>query len=88
MCGAVKTPGVAFDCSGLTQAAFQAAGIDLPRVAQAQFDAGPRLPVEAGLRPGDLVFFGGGPSHVTQIGHCPPGAAYHVDRHVEKRRLP
>jgi cell wall-associated NlpC family hydrolase len=63
-----ETPGVVFDCSGLVQAAFQVAGIDLPRVAQDQFDAGPRLPADAGLRPGDLVFFGSGPTHVTHVG--------------------
>ena len=32
-----------FDCSGLVQAAFGAAGVHLPRVAQDQFDAGPHL---------------------------------------------
>ncbi|WP_049795857.1 C40 family peptidase [Frankia sp. EAN1pec] len=63
-----ETPGVGFDCSGLTQAAFEVAGIGLPRVAQGQFDAGPRLPAGAGLRPGDLVFFGGGPADVTHVG--------------------
>src|SRR5262249_47707379 len=29
-----------FDCSGLVQAAYASAGIQLPRVAQAQYDAG------------------------------------------------
>jgi len=50
---------VGFDCSGLTHAAY-AAGIDIPRTAQTQYDAGPLLPVPAGtpLQPGDLVFFG------------------------------
>ena len=63
-----ETPGVAFDCSGLTQAAYAAAGIELPRVAQAQYDAGP--PVTAGqpLQPGDLVFFGSSPSAVEHVG--------------------
>ena len=39
-----ETPGVGFDCSGLVQAAWAAAGVRLPRVAQDQFDAGPLLP--------------------------------------------
>ena len=55
-----------FDCSGLTQAAYAAAGIALPRVAQAQYEAGPRLAAGAALRPGDLVFFG---ASATQVGH-------------------
>jgi len=57
-----------FDCSGLVQAAYAAAGIVLPRVAQDQFDAGPRLPADAALLPGDLVFFGSGPGGVDHVG--------------------
>ncbi|WP_396135282.1 C40 family peptidase [Amycolatopsis sp. A133] len=56
-----------FDCSGLTKAAYAAAGIDLPRTAQTQFNAGPRVAVDR-LEPGDLVFFGSGPAHVTHVG--------------------
>ncbi len=63
-----ETPGVGFDCSGLVQAAYKVAGISLPRVAQDQYDGtaklGPGNPVE----PGDLIFFGGGPSDVTHVG--------------------
>ena len=56
-----------FDCSGLSQAAYSAAGIHLPRVAQDQFAIGP--PVDGGtVRPGDLVFFGNGPSGVDHVG--------------------
>ena len=50
------------------QAAYQAAGIALPRVAQDQFDAGPHLPPDSLLEPGDLVFFGGGPTSVEHVG--------------------
>ena len=57
-----------FDCSGLTRAAYAAAGIDLPRTAQAQFDREPRLPAGTEPAPGDLVFFGTSPSHVTHVG--------------------
>ena len=63
-----ETPGVGFDCSGLTQAAYAAAGVTLPRVAQAQYDAGPHVPPGAPLEPGDLVFFGGSTSGVTHVG--------------------
>jgi cell wall-associated NlpC family hydrolase len=57
-----------FDCSGLTTAAYRAAGITLPRTAQTQYNAGPRLPPGATAQPGDLVFFGTGPDHVTHVG--------------------
>jgi len=57
-----------FDCSGLVQAAYAAAGVHLPRVAQAQFDAGPRLGARTRLAPGDLVFFGAGPRAVSHVG--------------------
>ncbi len=56
-----ETPGVGFDCSGLTQAAYKAAGIAIPRVAQDQYDAEP-------LQPGDLVFFGTSDSAVDHVG--------------------
>ena len=63
-----ETPGVGFDCSGRTQAAYAAAGVTLPRVAQAQYDAGPHVPPGAPLEPGDLVFFGTSTSDVTHVG--------------------
>jgi cell wall-associated NlpC family hydrolase len=63
-----ETPGVGFDCSGLVQAAWAAAGVTLPRVAQAQFAAGPLLPPGASLQPGDLVFFGPAGGGVTHVG--------------------
>ncbi|MGW0684731.1 NlpC/P60 family protein [Streptomyces sp. NPDC002754] len=53
----------AFDCSGLTQAAYKAAGVSLPRTTYAQIDAGPRIP-KSQLQPGDLVFFYSSISHV------------------------
>jgi cell wall-associated NlpC family hydrolase len=61
-------PGVAFDCSGLVQAAYAAAGIALPRTAQAQHDAVRLLSPNSPLEAGDLVFFGSSPTQVTHVG--------------------
>lgn len=57
-----------FDCSGLVQAAYAAAGLPLPRVAQQQYDATPHLPPDAPLQPGDLVFFGTDAADVSHVG--------------------
>ena len=48
-----ETPGVVFDCSGLTQAAYAAAGTRIPRTSTAQWTGFPHVPV-ADLEPGDL----------------------------------
>ncbi|MER5474475.1 NlpC/P60 family protein [Streptomyces sp. NPDC002685] len=53
----------AFDCSGLAQAAYRSAGISLPRTTYAQINAGQRVS-RSELRPGDLVFFYAGITHV------------------------
>ncbi|MFJ8269303.1 NlpC/P60 family protein [Streptomyces sp. NPDC094154] len=45
-----------YDCSGLTQAAWKAAGVTLPRAARDQAQAGTAVPLSE-ARPGDLVFF-------------------------------
>jgi cell wall-associated NlpC family hydrolase len=63
-----ETPGVGFDCSGLVQAAYKVAGISLPRVAQDQYNATAKLGPGDPVEPGDLLFFGGGPSDVTHVG--------------------
>lgn len=57
-----------FDCSGLSQAAYGAAGIQLPRVAQDQFGHGPPVPDRSTVHPGDLLFFGSGPTGVDHVG--------------------
>jgi cell wall-associated NlpC family hydrolase len=70
----------AFDCSGLAQAAYRSAGISLPRTTYAQINAGHRISRSA-LRPGDLVFFYSGISHVGiyvgngQMSHAPNPSA-------------
>ena len=54
-----------YDCSGLTMAAWRAAGVQLDRTSQSQFNDG--VPVSmSDLQPGDLVFFyGTPPDHVA-----------------------
>ncbi|MEU5995258.1 NlpC/P60 family protein [Spirillospora sp. NPDC047418] len=59
----------AFDCSGLTYAAYRAAGIAIPRVSGAQWRHGPRVP-NGQEQPGDLVFFNSGPgTSASNPGH-------------------
>jgi cell wall-associated NlpC family hydrolase len=53
-----------WDCSGLTQAAWRAAGVSIPRTTYTQVRVGTRV-ARSDLRLGDLVFFdGSNPSHV------------------------
>ncbi|MFI7411198.1 NlpC/P60 family protein [Streptomyces sp. NPDC049627] len=70
-----------YDCSGLTQAAWKAAGVDLPRTTWDQVNAGTTVSL-ANAQPGDLVFFYDDISHVgLYIGngmmiHAPKPGAY------------
>jgi hypothetical protein len=52
-----------FDCSGLVQFAYAAAGVVLPRTAAEQLAASPHIPL-TGAQPGDLLFFYPGIEHV------------------------
>ncbi|MEU9369208.1 C40 family peptidase, partial [Streptomyces avermitilis] len=52
-----------YDCSSLTQAAWKAAGVALPRTAPQQASTGTEIPL-TDLRPGDLIFFYDNLSHV------------------------
>lgn len=57
-----------FDCSGLTQWAYAHAGIQLPRVAADQYNAGPHPSLSA-LLPGDLLFWATDTSNPATIHH-------------------
>ncbi|MEU9897637.1 NlpC/P60 family protein [Streptomyces phaeochromogenes] len=70
-----------YDCSGLTQAAWKAAGVTLPRTTWDQVKSGTTVSVNS-AQPGDLVFFYDDISHVgIYIGdgmmiHAPKPGAY------------
>jgi peptidoglycan DL-endopeptidase CwlO len=59
---AAESPGVAFDCSGLTKYAWAKAGVYLPHQSRAQFAATPRISRDE-IQPGDLIFY------YSPIGH-------------------
>ena len=65
-----------YDCSGLMLRAFQAAGIDLPRVSRDQFKAGGHVPVKQ-AQPGDLLFYATDPQRPRDD---PPRDALHGRR--------
>lgn len=60
---AAAGPG-AYDCSGLTMAAWRSVGVSIPRTSRTQYSVG--SPVSrSDLQPGDLVFFYSPISHVS-----------------------
>lgn len=66
-----------FDCSGLTQHVWAAAGVQLPRTSQEQANAGRAVPV-SDIRPGDLVVYFPGATHIgLYVGH---GLVIHAPR--------
>lgn len=80
-----------WDCSGLTMAAWAAAGRSLPHYSAAQYDSTTAI-TESQLRPGDLVFWSvvpGAPSTIFHVGlyigdgdmiHAPrPGTSVRVE---------
>ena len=59
-----------YDCSGLIQAAWAAAGVQLPRVTWDQIDSGQSVPAQlAALRPGDLIFYLNGAHVAMYVGN-------------------
>jgi cell wall-associated NlpC family hydrolase len=61
---ATSTPGVGFDCSGLTAYAWGQAGVGLPHQSRAQYASIPHVPKDQ-AQPGDLLFFYSPISHVS-----------------------
>ena len=58
----------AFDCSGLTSAAYRSVGWSMIHFSQSQFLAGEKIPL-AHLQPGDLVFYATDPADWHTIHH-------------------
>ena len=58
----------AFDCSGLTSAAYRSVGFVMDHYSQYQFATGRKIPVSQ-LQPGDLVYFATDPSNWRTIHH-------------------
>jgi cell wall-associated NlpC family hydrolase len=74
-----------YDCSGLTSQAWKAAGVSIPRTSQAQWAGLPHVPRGSRLRPGDLVIYFPGATHVGMyigdglVVHAPrPGTVVRV----------
>jgi cell wall-associated NlpC family hydrolase len=75
----------AYDCSGLTMAAWAAAGVAIPRTTYYQVNTGAAVPSLAVMQPGDLIFIPGSdgsrehPGHVGMyIGRAGDGRQYLV----------
>ncbi|MCM2427034.1 C40 family peptidase [Streptomyces sp. RKAG337] len=66
-----------YDCSGLTQQAWAAAGRNIPRTSQEQWRLLPHVPVDR-MRPGDLIIYFDDASHVGM--YVGDGAIVHAPR--------
>jgi cell wall-associated NlpC family hydrolase/uncharacterized coiled-coil protein SlyX len=60
---AASSPGVAFDCSGLTKYAWGRAGVSLPHQSAQQYAVTPHVPKDQ-AQPGDLIFYHSPIGHV------------------------
>ena len=86
------TPGVAFDCSGLTMWAWSQAGVSLPHSSAAQFSSLTPVPMDQ-LQPGDLIAFGTPVHHIGmyigngQMVHAPQTGRNVVVVSIDRRDL-
>jgi len=60
------TPGVGFDCSGLTMWSWEQAGVSLPHSAAMQMQVTTPVPLND-LQPGDLLFYYDSPGYVGHV---------------------
>jgi peptidoglycan DL-endopeptidase CwlO len=83
---AADGPG-SYDCSGLTSAAWQAAGITLPHSAAGQYSAVAHIS-RGQLQPGDLVFYYSEIHHVAMyVGNGNVIHAPNTGDHVRVQRI-
>jgi cell wall-associated NlpC family hydrolase len=75
-----------YDCSGLVQRAWRAAGVSIPRVTHGQYRMRPRISRHR-LRPGDLVFFHGRGHVGIYVGHRRFIHSPHAGSRVRVQRL-
>lgn len=84
------TGGIGYDCSGLTGAAYAAAGFVMPRTAAQQWLTGPH-PALSALQPGDLLFWATNPADPATIHHVAMyaggGLMYSTDHTGDVARL-
>jgi len=78
--------GVGFDCSGLVQAALNAAGITSNHFSYAQLGMGQKTPI-AKLQPGDLVGMNGGDHIGLYAGNNQIVVADHTGTNVQLRSI-
>ena len=71
-----------WDCSGLVQGSYRAAGVSLPRVVGPQYSATRHISMSQ-LQPGDIVFYGDMSHDGIYIGHGKVIHAPHPGRSVE-----
>jgi peptidoglycan DL-endopeptidase CwlO len=77
----------AYDCSGLTMAAYASVGVSLPHSSSAQYGVGRHVSASE-LQPGDLIFYYQPISHVAMyIGNGQQVAATHTGDYVRIQSL-
>ncbi len=74
---AAESPGVAFDCSGLTKFAWGQAGVYLPHQSGAQYGSIPHIS-QSEIQPGDLIFYKSPIGHVAM--YVGGGSLIHAPR--------
>ena len=74
---AAESPGVAFDCSGLTKYAWGQAGVYLPHQSGAQYGSIPHV-TQSEIQPGDLIFYKSPIGHVAM--YIGGGSLIHAPR--------